>query len=287
MCFSPTSVPDPRCTSKRVRITIPCGKCAACLANKRNDWATRLRMEAKYTESAYFITLTYSDENIPYQDLYTEDGEIVGQTSTLLKTDIQKFMKRLRKDRKEKIRYYVVGEYGEHTKRPHYHMLLFNLKLTGVHLEKYLLEKWNKGRIDIGSVTPSSIMYCTNYIIQKQSYKNSLIQPPFALMSQGLGKQYLEKHMDKHKRDLSRNYIVFEDGQKSRMPRYYRNKIYSKPTQLKQNAKMVEEMEKTLEEKFLELQQKNPSVNVWNYQQDQQIKYQEKQDSSLKKCNKI
>jgi hypothetical protein len=71
------------------------------------------------------------------------------------------------------------------------------------------------------------------------------------------------------------------------MPRYYRNKIYSKPTQLKQNAKMVEEMEKTLEEKFLELQQKNPSVNVWNYQQDQQIKYQEKQDSSLKKCNKI
>ena len=45
---------------------------------------------------------------------------------TLQKSDLQKFFKRLRKKTHEKISYYAVGEYGDNTQRPHYHIILFN-----------------------------------------------------------------------------------------------------------------------------------------------------------------
>ena len=65
-------------------------------------------------EDNCFITLTYDDENIPW------DG-------SLNKQHFQAFMKRLRWHNKEKkIRYFHVGEYGEQLSRPHYHALIFN-----------------------------------------------------------------------------------------------------------------------------------------------------------------
>jgi len=286
-CFSPTSVPDPRIKNKRVRITVPCGKCAACISNKRNDWATRLRLEAKYQNSAYFITLTYSNDNIPIGQIPNQDGELLYQLPTLVKKDIQDFMKRVRKGLKEKVKYFVVGEYGSKTWRPHYHLLLFGIEKTGIRLKKYILEKWDKGLIDIGVVTPASIRYCTNYIIQKADFQNPYIESPFALMSKGLGKQYLEKHTHKHKRDLERNYIVFEDGQKSRVPRYFRNKMLTKPAIEKQNKLIIDKVEEETELNWQKWARLNPTQNKFEYEYDQQKLYSEKLENSLKKNNKL
>lgn len=287
MCHSPVSICDPSVKSKRVRIVVPCGKCAACLTNKRNDWATRLRLEAKYQDSAYFITLTYSDEFLNMASVPNEDGEIETTIPTLLKKDVQDFMKRLRKGLKEKVRYFVVGEYGSKTWRPHYHMLLFGIKKTDIELQKYLLEKWQKGRIDIGTVTPASIRYCTNYMIQKAGFKNEIIEPPFALMSKGIGSEYITKHKKFHQSDLKRNYLVFEDGQKSRLPRYFRKKLYSKPTRDIQNKEIVEKMEEQTEKNWEKWARTNPNANRYAYELDQKLKYTQKVENSLKTNSKF
>ena len=96
---------------------VPCGRCIECLKLRVNSWYVRINEELKISSSAYFVTLTYEHEPI------TPDGE-----PTLDYRDIQLFMKRLRKCQDEKIRYFIVGEYGSKTGRPHYHALLFNIK---------------------------------------------------------------------------------------------------------------------------------------------------------------
>ena len=83
---------------------VPCGKCAACLTNKRKEWTFRLNQELHVSSSSFFITLTYDDEHIPV----TEEG-----LPTFSKRDIQLFIKRLRKNTNRKISYYIVSEYGE------------------------------------------------------------------------------------------------------------------------------------------------------------------------------
>lgn len=108
-------------TGRKTR-PVPCGKCGACQTSRRNEWTFRIKQEYEVSENGYFITMTYSDENLQY-----------GSTNKpiLVKKDFQDFMKRLREYQsgvtKTKIRYYCVGEYGTNTQRPHYHALLFNV----------------------------------------------------------------------------------------------------------------------------------------------------------------
>ena len=59
-----------------------------------------------------FITLTYADEYLP------SDGK-------LKYLDFQLFMKRLRKYCGKEISFFMCGEYGEKTARPHYHACIF------------------------------------------------------------------------------------------------------------------------------------------------------------------
>lgn len=111
-------------------ITIPCGKCVGCRMEYSRQWANRCMLELQYHESAYFVTLTYNDYFAPvsyYPDPETGEAQPV---FTLRLRDLQLFMKRLRfKFSDQKIRYFACGEYGPTTFRPHYHLILFGLKL--------------------------------------------------------------------------------------------------------------------------------------------------------------
>ncbi len=89
--------------------TFPCGKCTPCIITRRQEWVARLLLEMKTNLFCYFITLTYSDFDLP-----EDEG--------LSKEDIQDFTKELR--RKYKIRYMISGEYGEKG-RAHYHGIIF------------------------------------------------------------------------------------------------------------------------------------------------------------------
>ena len=74
----------------------------------------RVVHESYYWDSCIFLTLTYDDDHLP-------------PNGSLVKSDLQKFFKRLRKNSGKKMAYFACGEYGEQTARCHYHVILFGL----------------------------------------------------------------------------------------------------------------------------------------------------------------
>lgn len=94
-------------------VKIPCRKCPACQVRKASEWSTRLYFEATQHPFYYFTTLTYSDGFLP------SDEDVA-------KRDLQLFLKRLRKNfGDQKLRYFAQFEYGDHTHRPHFHIVFF------------------------------------------------------------------------------------------------------------------------------------------------------------------
>lgn len=108
---------------------LPCGQCIGCRLERSRQWANRCILELEYHDSAYFVTLTYDDDHVP-QSWYADEstGEAV-PVQTLRKKDFQAFMKRLRFHFGQGIRFFACGEYGPETWRPHYHAIIFGLKL--------------------------------------------------------------------------------------------------------------------------------------------------------------
>ncbi|WNK13243.1 MAG: replication initiator protein [Microvirus sp.] len=212
MCISPIHL-------KLKEAEVPCGKCPHCISRKVSAWSFRLMQETKYSTTAYFITLTYDEKNLRYKDLTTRP--------TLFKRDIQLFIKRLRKTHTDPrpIKYYAVGEYGEKTWRPHYHIIIFNAAMQKIQ------PAWNLGQIHYGTVTEASVGYTLKYITKQKPTKYALRNrnQQFTLQSKGLGKEYLTKGMVSwHKKEIpTRAYCNLTDGKKITMPRYYKEKIYT------------------------------------------------------------
>jgi hypothetical protein len=98
-----------------------CGQCLPCRVNKRRLWTHRIMLEEKLHKNNCFLTLTYSDDKIP---LHICDDNVV--RGNLNPDHVKNFIKRLRKKVDPiKLRYVAVGEYGDQTNRPHYHIALF------------------------------------------------------------------------------------------------------------------------------------------------------------------
>jgi len=129
-------------------------------------------IEACSHEHASFITLTYDQENLPHG-------------GTLVPGDLQLWLKRLRKQHKLPLRFYAVGEYGDQTWRPHYHVALYGLGRNGAGL---IRETWGKGLTDTGDLTLQSARYLAGYVTKKLTRPNDPrlspgIHPEFARMS--------------------------------------------------------------------------------------------------------
>ena len=216
---------------------IPCGQCVTCQRKKASHWVTRLKMEAKEAKTAFFVTLTYSEENVPRTEI---NGEVI---RVLHKPDIQKFFKRLLKKQSKlypdfgKIRRYYVGEYGERTYRPHYHAIIF-----GMHpdMRKYLIKLWKNGvNIKCDELQDGQVAYAAMYQHKKTHMPKLVAQlrendyarykklRPFTAMSNrsGIGAAYADKYKEQY-RKLERLYIT-ESGYKKGMPRYIRERIFT------------------------------------------------------------
>lgn len=227
-CPCPISLPDPRGTTTAQRLNVPCGKCPVCLAGKRADWSFRLNEELKSTENAYFITLTYDDEKIPL------DG-------TLNKRDIQLFNKRLRKKTGDGMRFFLAGEYGSTTHRPHYHGIYFNVKKE---LIEDITSIWGQGHCHTGTATPASIHYTTKYIINFFDWdKTDVRLKPFVLMSRNpaIGHAYLKRNGQNHYNNMSQ-YVV-NNGHLQKLPKYYKERIFtaSDRERLAEETKLIAE----------------------------------------------
>lgn len=201
-------------------VAVPCGKCPACIKRRTSAWSFRLMQEDKASTCSLFLTLTYDPMKVPI----TRNG-----FATLDKRDVQLFLKRLRKSHPKNvsIKYYAVGEYGGKTKRPHYHIILYNADT------RLIQAAWSLGHIHYGQVTGASVGYTLKYMMKSgpriPAHRNDDRIPQFGLMSKGLGKSYVTSamvnwhHADKH----NRMYCNISDGKKIAMPRYLKEKIYN------------------------------------------------------------
>jgi len=168
--------------------------------------------EASLHPQNAFLTLTYDDAHLP-------------AFGTLIKRHFQLFMKKYRKYlNSHKISYYMCGEYGDQTKRPHYHAIIFNHDFSDKKFYKNspsgplwmsakLDELWTHGFCTIGSVTFESAAYVARYVTKKKfgpmadahygfdinyetgEYTQRRIKE-YAHPSHGLGKKWLSKFMD-------------------------------------------------------------------------------------------
>lgn len=99
---------------KRSWITLfPCRQCLPCINMFRFHWVKKCELEKLNHKYAYFVTLTYNDDNLPLDH-------------NLNVKHVQNFIKYLRFLIKPyQVRYFCAGEYGSITNRPHYHLILF------------------------------------------------------------------------------------------------------------------------------------------------------------------
>jgi len=233
------------------RMDIPCGWCVGCRLDKAGDWQARLVHESKMHVLNSFITLTYSPENLP------KDG-------SLHKADFQKFMKRLRKNTGVKIRYFVCGEYGEQTQRPHYHAIIFGYdwpdrrhcgsgsKGDKLYKSAKLDAQWGLGQCFIGTVTPESCGYVARYVMKKitgqqaeEHYKRVDektgeifdILPEYINMSTnpGIGFRFYEEFKD----EIRRSDSILLRGSARRVPRGYDRRLGSEDPEALEEVKFL------------------------------------------------
>lgn len=224
-CISPITLKIQNPLNKDGKVIVPCGKCINCLTNRRESWIIRLIEEFK-TKKATFLTLTYNDENLVYAD---------SEKPTLSKRDVQLFLKRLRKSLKKTLKYYCVGEYGSRTDRPHYHLILFNSSSDDI---DKIQQCWPSGNITIADLNIRRLVYTTKYHINRGHYPYGTL-PPFTLMSKGLGIAYVEKMNVYHNNDPEKCFYQYYNYKKS-LPRYYRQKLYSREKLLEVKRKEVD-----------------------------------------------
>lgn len=219
---------------KLVDLWVPCGKCMPCRIRRASEWAVRLTQEyAENPGGGLFATFTYDNEHLP-------------EKGSLEKREYQLLIKRIRKEVSPlKIKYYGCGEYGEERGRPHYHAIIFGLRCSEE--SKELLTKcWGKGLVNLGTVTYNSCRYVAEYISKGMMVGSSVYQlqldgkePPFALMSQGIGKSYVEKN----KKQIIENIGVKLQGKEVGLPRYYRKILGLDKEQLAEKAIINQEKE--------------------------------------------
>lgn len=217
-------------------IQLRCGRCVGCRMAYVQEWTVRLMHENQLHETSQFVTLTYSPEHLP-------------EHSTLVKRDMQLFMKRLRKARSGRIRFFACGEYGENFSRPHYHAILFNADFPDKrkHSEKdgrvlwtsdELNALWGKGFCTFGSVSDESCRYVAGYVMKKmtgEKAKNHYqrfdpttgeivdLQPEFILMSRrpGIGGDWY----DQFKTDIYPSDFAVRKGKQVPVPKYYDRRL--------------------------------------------------------------
>lgn len=274
---------------------IPCGKCLACRLRMRQDWQTRMELEASGHEKSeiWFATLTYDEEHVP--GMIRATGEIargIGNSwkpgseapetvSILLMEDIVLYHKKLRRRQESAskeywgkgLRYFYAGEYGEHTGRPHYHAIWYGLSIPDLkkmpgrnpYWRSESLEKlWKYGQIIIAQATPETYGYVAGYVTKKMyaqdniKYQELGLQPPQAGQSRnpGLGMGWYNRNKD-NLWDTDEIYLA--GGKTAPIPRYF-EKMMEQEDAPRLWAKKAERQRRAIN--ALKLEAEQTSMNI-------------------------
>lgn len=242
-CFRPLNAYRTRSGEVRVGwdrgdgrwMELACGKCIGCRLERARAWKVRILHEAQLYDSNLVLTLTYADEFLP-------------RSLSLEYPDFQGFMKRLRRrfsgvslgpDGGRPVRFFVAGEYGGMTNRPHFHAILFNFRFpdmiklqNGFFSSRVAEQLWRSGNVVIdGSVTPEGAAYVAGYVLSKQ-YRHAREdvlhlktgeltsrRKEFVVMSRrpGIGAWWYERFAS----DLFPQDHAVSEGKEFKVPRFY------------------------------------------------------------------
>lgn len=138
-----------------------CGQCGPCRISRRRLWTARQTLEALCHAENSFLTLTYDADHLP-------------TGGTLVPDDVRLWLYKLRKAcRPRRFRYVVVGEYGDKSQRPHYHLSLFGLSRTSIcgasrqTFEELVQQTWGKGFTYTREFNRFTARYVAGYVTKK------------------------------------------------------------------------------------------------------------------------
>jgi hypothetical protein len=227
MCYNPVKIYDHK-TGEFIK-TVSCRKCIECQQVRANEWGVRCHFELKEHNENCFLTLTYDEMNNP---------------GVLVKDDLQRFIKRLRKDiAPAKIKYFAGGEYGSQRLRPHFHIIIFGydfndkmfVKLSSsgkpIYQSNQLDKIWKLGMATVQEANIDTVRYTAKYaskrgIMKLPDYLEDY--PEYNVMSKNMG---LQAMLDKMGTFIKTNEIWI-DGFSYQIPNYILTKYVNQFTDL-------------------------------------------------------
>lgn len=233
------------CTSDFVKeyTPIPCGSCLSCRITRAAEMADRCMLELNYHKKACFVTLTYDDDNLIVTNYTRVDTGETGWSATLFKKHYQDFFKRLRKAYPDAdIRYFLCGEYGETTERPHYHAIIFgyrpddlvpysiNKRGQVLYSSESLTRIWSHGFAVVGDCSRDSCNYVARYVTKKlyselgeDEYKYKGRIPPFTVSSKrpAIGRRWYDDNKE-WCFETQISYSTPSGGHSFKAPRYFK-----------------------------------------------------------------
>lgn len=207
---------------------INCRKCLPCRLNIAREKAIRCYHEAQiYGENNIFLTLTYDNDHIGDGRLHYDHFQTFIKD---LRAYLQYHMHGIR------ISFMVTGEYGEKTKRPHWHAIIFNYRPTDekfkytsdrgdqVFSSEILTKIWAKGSTEYGSVNMDSAGYVARYSAKKLVHGNDddhTFHPIHRTSCKNaIGRNWIERY---YKFTFENGFVVLPNGQQAKIPRYYQD----------------------------------------------------------------
>lgn len=198
--------------------TFGCGQCLPCRVNRARQWTWRQFLESLCHEQNCFVTLTYDRGNIP-------------GNWQLTPLHLRQFVRELRRTMYPvRFRFYGVGEYGEQSFRPHYHLSLFGVssysRSSRGNFVDTVRQVWGRGHIKVDEFNCYTAGYVSGYITKKLLDRrdgHEWIIPEFARMSNrpGIG----AGAMDVVARQLLSVYSEWREGDIPRVLHLGRRKV--------------------------------------------------------------
>ncbi|AZL82914.1 replication initiator protein [Apis mellifera associated microvirus 12] len=131
------------------RVELPCGRCIGCRRRHAQDWTLRCTLESFQHGASSWVTLTYDPAHCPV---------------SVSREHLSGYLKRLRQRlRSRVVRFFGSGEYGDTTKRPHYHVILYGVEQG----EPEAAQAWPFGYVRHDPLSPAAIAYVAGYVSKK------------------------------------------------------------------------------------------------------------------------
>lgn len=303
-------------------IRIPCGKCLGCRLDRSRDMATRIVCESMDypAHTNWFVTLTYAQPDdlewlprLGARPSVNADGAL-----TLDGKHPTDFLKRLRDHHARKVgydydvplwydalhdqyvpmglRYFLAGEYGDRSMRPHYHACILNMPLNDIKLightvqgnplynSSLLTDTWGFGHVVLAPMSYQTAAYTARYCLKKadgvanEVYESMNLVPEFTRVSRrpGIGARYLLEHAQEiyAQDELVLPAISKDKPNKQRPPKYLDLKykeidpkhyaeISSRRREVAQSMAALKLSETDLDEcKYFALQERTKSAQV-------------------------